>query len=73
MVNGMKMPWAVRIALWWFVLLAIACCVPLVHMQVKWFDEDCHGLGWMLWMHVAPLVLVSGCLMFYTGARKVRV
>ena len=21
----------------------------------------------------APLVLVSGCLMFYTGARKVRV
>ena len=59
MVNGMKMPWAVRIALWWFVLLAIACCVPLVHVQVKWFDEDCQGLGWMVWMHVVCLGYIA--------------
>ena len=43
-----KKPWPVRIALGWFVLLAIACCVPCVCMLVA-FCRDGAGLGeWVL-------------------------
>ena len=45
------MPWPVRIALGWFVLLAIACCVPLVYVQTLW--REGWGFGWMLWQHIA--------------------
>ena len=46
--NGRRMPWPVRIALGWFVLLAIACCVPCVCMLAE-FCRDGAGLGeWVL-------------------------
>ena len=48
--NDQKMPWPVRIALGWFVLLAIACCAPLVYIQTLW--QENWGLAWMLWQHV---------------------
>lgn len=37
-----RMPWVVRIALGWFVLLAIASCAPLVYVQTLWKE----GWGW---------------------------
>lgn len=49
--NDQKMPWPVRIALGWFVLLAIACCAPLVYVQTLW--REGWGFGWMLWQHIA--------------------
>ena len=57
MPNDMKMPWSVRIALGWFVLLAIACCVPLVYVQTLW--REGWGLGWMLWQHVVCLGYIA--------------
>ena len=57
MPNDMKMPWSVRIALGWFVLLAIACCVPLVYVQTLW--REGWGLGWMLWQHVVCLAYIA--------------
>ena len=48
MSSDMKMPWPVRIALGWFALLAIACCVPCVCMLAE-FCRDGAGLGeWVL-------------------------
>ena len=57
MPNDMKMPWSVRIALGWFVLLAIVCCVPLVYVQTLW--REGWGLGWMLWQHVVCLGYIA--------------
>ena len=46
MENDMKMPWPVRIALGWFVLLAVISCIPLVLAVVAWCrDADDYGLG----------------------------
>ena len=52
-----KMPWAVRIALGWFVLLAIASCAPLVYVQTMW--KEGWGWEWMLWQHVTCIGFVA--------------
>ena len=40
METKMKMPWSVRFALGWFVLLAIVGCVPAVWAAVEWWRDD---------------------------------
>lgn len=57
MKTDMKMPWTVRIVLSWFVLLAMACCVPLFYLLGHWRDE--WELGWMVWQHVMCLCLIA--------------
>ena len=59
MANDMKMPWAVRIALGWFVLLAIACCMMLLSLQGMWFYEGELGFDWMLRTQIACIGYVA--------------
>ena len=46
--NERRMPWAVRIALGWFVLLTIGACMMLLALQGMWIHIDELGLDWML-------------------------
>ena len=55
----MKMPWSVRIALGWFVLLAVGCCAILLSLQGMWFCEDFPGVDWMLWEHAACIGYIA--------------
>ena len=57
--NERRMPWPVRIALGWFVLLAVACCVPLVHVQTLWFGDEYQGLFRMAWMHIVCIGFIA--------------
>ena len=51
-----RMPWPVRIALGWFVLLAVACCVPLVLAVVEW---GCGVKGSSVWGIVHGLFFIA--------------
>ena len=55
----MKMPWSVRIALGWFVLLAVGCCAILLSLQGMWFCEDFPGVDWMLWEYAACIGYIA--------------
>ena len=46
--NKRRMPWPVRIALGWFVLLTIGACMMLLALQGMWIHIDELGLDWML-------------------------
>ena len=54
--NERRMPWPVRIALGWFVLLAVISCVPLVLAVVEW---GCGVKGSSVWGIVHGLFFIA--------------
>ena len=57
--SDMKMPWPVRIALGWFVLLVIFSSMTLLSLQGMWIHIGELGLCWMLRTQVACIGYVA--------------